>query len=621
MDLPANFGGILMCGIVGAIKKNNVVPVLLRGLRSLEYRGYDSSGIAILLGSGISRVRSVGKISALELALQKEPIFGNVGIAHTRWATHGEPTERNAHPQMSSGEVAVVHNGIIENYEEVRDRLRGLGYIFTSETDTEVIAHLIHLYCSKGVSLRDAVKSASIGLRGAYAIAVVHSREPGKIVVARRGSPLVLGIGEGEMFLASDVSALLSETDRFIFLENGDIAELTESGYSIQSGEGHTVERPIRKSSLSAQDVDRGGYTHFMEKEIFEQPSVIAETLGGRIHKGRVRTSAFGKGSSRIFRKIRSVQIIGCGTSYHSGMIARYWIEPLADIPCHVDVASEWRYRKPRLHKNTLYVFISQSGETADTLACLEMVKKEMPEAKTLAICNVPESSMTREADIVFLTRAGMEIGVASTKAFTTQLVGLMMLTLMLGRSRGLSVEKEQSIVKGLLELPGVCERVLESDAEFRTLAIKFTKEEHTLYLGRGLQYPIALEGALKLKEISYIHAEGYQAGELKHGPLALVDEDMSVIAVAPNDSLAEKLQSNLKEIRARKGKLFIFASPDVKITKDSGTEIIRLPAVDELLAPIAYIIPLQLFAYHVAVFRGNDVDQPRNLAKSVTTE
>lgn len=610
-----------MCGIVGAIQKNNTVPVLLRGLHALEYRGYDSAGIAVLSESGLSRVRSAGKICDLESALKKEPIFGNVGIAHTRWATHGEPSERNAHPHVSRDEVAVVHNGIIENYESVRVRLETLGYVFTSDTDTEVIAHLIHFYCSKNISLRDAVRSASLELRGAYAIAVIHSREQGEIVAARRGSPLVLGIGEGEMFLASDVAALLSKTDRFVFLENGDVAVLKQDGYSVQSADGNMSERPVKKSSLSAKDIDRGGYAHFMQKEIFEQPVVIAEALGGRIRKGRVRTDAFGKGSSAVFRKVRSVQIIGCGTSYHSGMVARYWMEPLADIPCQADVASEWRYRKPRLRKNTLYVFISQSGETKDTLACLEMVKREMPKAPTLAICNVPESSMTREADLIFLTRAGAEIGVASTKAFTTQLVSLMLLTLSLGRYRKMPRETEERIVQGLLAVPSLVSETLSLDSCLRTMAVKFVGEAHTLYLGRGLQYPIALEGALKLKEISYIHAEGYQAGELKHGPLALVDKEMPVIAVAPNDSLAEKLQSNLREVKARHGKLFIFASRGADIKKEEGTEIFSLPEVQEILAPIVYIVPLQLFAYHVAVLRGNDVDQPRNLAKSVTVE
>ncbi|MFA5831236.1 MAG: glutamine--fructose-6-phosphate transaminase (isomerizing) [Candidatus Paceibacterota bacterium] len=613
-----------MCGIVGAVRTNKkAIPVLLSGLRALEYRGYDSAGVAVIENGKIECVRSVGKVAELEKRLREHELKGSVGIAHTRWATHGVPSEKNAHPHVSDGnKVAVVHNGIIENHEHLRALLESRGYKFSSETDTEVIAHLIDYYLSGESDLFGAVEKAVRELKGAYAIAVISPNAPDKIVAARFGSPLVVGFGNEEMFVASDVSALISETNRFVYLENGDVAEISANGCVFRNAAGKKVHRPMIESELTAGDTSLGEFRHFMQKEIYEQPEAVRRTVERALQKGEIDTRAFGAKALSVFRKISSVQIVACGTSYHAGLAARYWLEPLADLPCNVDVASEYRYRNPRFRKGTLYVFISQSGETADTLACLNMVKKESPDAHTLAICNVPESSLMREASLAFLTRAGKEIGVASTKAFTTQLVSLLLLTVVLGRIRHTMAKKtEKNITEKLLTLPGKMEEALLLDSVLRALAPKFVKKEHCLYLGRGIEYPIALEGALKLKEISYIHAEGYQAGELKHGPLALVDENMPVIAVAPNDALAGKLQSNLKEVRARNGKLFIFASPDTKIVKDEGTEVVLLPEVDELLAPIVYVVPLQLFAYHVADQRGKDVDKPRNLAKSVTVE
>ena len=612
-----------MCGIVGAVRKDtSAMPILLTGLRSLEYRGYDSSGIAIIEDKKLICVKKVGKVAELEKEIAKDVYSGKVGIAHTRWATHGIPSEKNAHPHISTEDVAVVHNGIIENHEQLRALLESRGYKFSSETDTEVISHLVHYYLSQENDLFSAVKTAVRELNGSYAIAVISNNAPNQIVVARQGSPLVIGLGYDEMFVASDASALLSETNQFIYLEDGDVADIMREGCIICDKNGKSVHRATVKSELTAEDTSIGGFHHFMQKEIYDQPLAVKKTIESAMTKGNIDERAFGAKALSIFRKVSSVQIIACGTSYHAGLAARYWIEPLADLPCNVDVASEYRYRNPRFRKGTLYVFISQSGETADTIACLNMVKKESPDALILSICNVAESSLTRLSELVFLTRAGKEIGVASTKAFTTQLVALLLLTLTLGRIRKtLSASKEKEITKNLLALPEKIEQAIELDSTLRALAPKFVQKEHCLYLGRGIEYPIALEGALKLKEISYIHAEGYQAGELKHGPLALVDENMPVIAVAPNDSLAGKLQSNLKEVRARNGKLFIFASPDTKIEKDDGTEIILLPEVDELLAPIVYVVPLQIFAYHVAVLRGKDVDKPRNLAKSVTVE
>ena len=612
-----------MCGIIGAIRKNtSALPVLLSGLRALEYRGCDSSGVAVIEEGKLVCVKTVGKITELEKELKKYALKANVGIAHTRWATHGAPSEKNAHPHISNKEVAVVHNGIIENHEHLREVLKSRGYVFASETDTEVIAHLVHYYLSGGSDLFGAVEKAVRELVGSYAIAVISPNAPEKMVIARNGSPLVIGVGNEEMFTASDISALIAETNRFMYLEDGDVAEISATVATVYDKKGKGVRRPIITSELTIDDTLLGEFRHFMQKEMYDQPEAIRRTVASAMKNGDIDERAFGVKALGVFRRISSVQIIACGTSYHAGLAARYWMEPLADIPCHVEVASEYRYREPRFRKGTLYIFISQSGETADTLACLNMVKKKSIDSHTLAICNVPESSLAREAELTFLTRAGKEIGVASTKAFTTQLVALLLLTTAIGRVRNTMPRKtEQAIVAGLLSLPEKITEALALDPSLRALAPKFTDKEHCLFLGRGIEYPIALEGALKLKEISYIHAEGYQAGELKHGPLALIDEHMPVIAVAPNDALAGKLQSNLKEVQARGGKLFIFASPETKIEKDENTEIILLPEVDEILAPIVYVVPLQLFAYHVAVLRGKDVDKPRNLAKSVTVE
>jgi len=612
-----------MCGIVGAVRKENeVIPILLEGLRALEYRGYDSAGVAVIEKGNLVCVKTAGKVSVLEQELKENPVKATCGIAHTRWATHGVPSEKNAHPHVSNDEVAVVHNGIIENYAELRVKLEKKGYVFVSDTDTEVIAHLIHYHLKGGNELFSAVEESVREFSGAYAIAAVSSKAPDKIVVARFGSPLVVGFSDEEMFVASDVSALLSETNNFTYLEDGDVAEVSYDHCVFRNALGKEVHRPMITSELTSSDTSLNGFHHFMQKEIYDQPEAVRRTVESAIRGNEIDVRAFGAKALSIFRKVSSIQIVACGTSYHAGLAARYWLEPLADIPCNVDVASEYRYRNPRFRKGTLYVFISQSGETADTLACLNMIKKESPDSHTLAICNVPESSLTREADLTFLTHAGKEIGVASTKAFTTQLVSLLILTIVLGHiRRTMSKDLEKKILAGLLSLPEKIQEAIQLDSVLRKLAPKFVKKEHCLYLGRGIEYPIALEGALKLKEISYIHAEGYQAGELKHGPLALVDENMPIIAVAPNDSLAGKLQSNLKEVRARNGKLFIFASPETKIIKDEGTEIILLPEVSELLIPIVAVVPLQLFAYHVAVLRGKDVDKPRNLAKSVTVE
>lgn len=612
-----------MCGIVGAVRKDKTaVGVLIRGLRSLEYRGYDSAGLAVSGKGKLTCVKAAGKVVELEKAIKDKKLFSKTGIAHTRWATHGVPTEVNAHPHISRGEVAVVHNGIIENHAILRAELIKKGYEFVSDTDTEVIAHLIHSHLSEYKTFFAAVKCAVKELEGTYAIAAMCAKNDGKLVAARHGSPLVIGRGNGDMFVASDVAALIRETKNFVFLEDGDVADVAPDGCLIHDKNLQFVERPTVQSELSKEDVRLGKFKHYMQKEMYDQPEAVRSTVSPAIKDEALDISSFGERALSVFEKTKAIQIIACGTSYHAGLVARYWIEPLADLPCNVDVASEYRYRRPRFRQGTLYVFISQSGETADTLACLSMVKNESRGSHTLAICNVPESSLTRESELTFLTHAGKEIGVASTKAFTTQLSALLLLTAALGRARKtMPPETEKMIVDGLLSLPEKITEALYLDSELRALAPKFMKKEHCLFLGRGVEYPIALEGALKLKEISYIHAEGYQAGELKHGPLALVDENMPVIAVAPNDALAGKLQSNLKEVRARKGKLFIFASPGTKIEKDEGTEVMFLPEVGELFAPIVAVVPLQLFAYHVAVLRGKDVDKPRNLAKSVTVE
>jgi len=611
-----------MCGIVGAIARRNVVPILIEGLKRLEYRGYDSAGIAVLGNSSavkLERVRAVGKVKALEDSVQQRHTQGQTGIAHTRWATHGVPTEDNAHPHVSHDTIAVVHNGIIENHDALRQKLKGLGYVFTSQTDTEVIAHLIHHHLAQHRDLLQAARATLGELEGAYALGIVSRDAPGRMIAARKGSPLVIGVGIEEHFIGSDVLALAPVTHNVIYLEDGDIADLTRSSCAIYDATGKKVDRPVRVSEASADAVDRGQYRNFTEKEIFEQPKAVADTLEGRLGRHRILEAAFGVGAPRVFDETKAVQIIACGTSYHAGSVARYWIESIAGIPCNVEIASEYRYRKHVVLPGTLVVTISQSGETADTLAALQQTKK-LGYGHSLAICNVPESSLVRESELTLLTRAGPEIGVASTKAFTTQLAALLLLTIALARRHGLTAEKEKQLVEELELLPGRIQKVLGLSEEIRQLSARFVDKQHALFLGRGMHYPIAMEGALKLKEISYIHAEAYAAGELKHGPLALVDANMPVITVAPNDELLEKLKSNLQEVRARGGELFVFSVKGTKVRADNTTKI-RLPEVGETTSPILYTIPLQLLAYYVALAKGTDVDQPRNLAKSVTVE
>ncbi len=611
-----------MCGIVGAIADRNIVPVLIEGLRRLEYRGYDSAGIAVLNGTGhLRRLRTVGKVKTLQDAMLDSPVEGALGIAHTRWATHGVPSERNAHPHISRDGIAIVHNGIIENHEELREELAGLGYTFTSETDTEVIAHRIHHHRQKLGDLFRAVRATVSELEGAYALAVVAEDNPDTIVVARAGCPVVVGVGEREHFVASDVSALLPVTRRFMFLEEGDVAEIRRTSVRILDAEGNTAQRPVRESELSADAAEKGEFEHYMLKEIYEQPRAVAQTLEERAAGGKLLEAAFGPLATEVFRRTEAVQIVACGTSYHAGAVAKYYIEQIARLPCWVEIASEYRYRNPVVPKNTLFVTISQSGETADTLAALRMAK-QAGYLSTLAICNVPESSLVRESELVLLTRAGPEIGVASTKAFTTQLVALGMLVIALGKTHGTDAERERGLVQRLIEIPSLIEKTLQLNDTIKELAKHFADKHHALFLGRGQMHPIAMEGALKLKEISYIHAEAYPAGELKHGPLALVDADMPVITVAPNNDLLEKLKSNLQEVRARGGELFVFADPDSGIQSSEGVTVITMPKhVSHFQASTIYTIPLQLLAYHCAILKGTDVDQPRNLAKSVTVE
>jgi len=610
-----------MCGIVGAIAQRPVTAILLEGLRRLEYRGYDSAGIAVLAAPGeLKRIRTLGKVARLADEVSADPLLGTLGIAHTRWATHGEPATHNAHPHVSHDRCAIVHNGIVENHEELRREQIAAGHVFTSETDTEVVVHAIHDVLSGGCSLIDAVRGATARLRGAYALGVIDAQDPDHLVAARQGSPLVIGVGFGEHFIASDVFALLPVTNRFIFLEEGDIAELTLNRVRIWDREGNEVERPVKTSSLAVDATERGEFRHYMLKEIFEQPRAIADTLEGRLSDNRVLPETFGSQAVELFEGLGAVTIVACGTSYHAALVARYWIESIAGVPCQVEVASEYRYRAHVVPERALFVTISQSGETADTLAALRQAKASGYTA-TLAICNVPESSLVRESDLVFLTHAGPEIGVASTKAFTTQLVALLLLTLNLARCKGLDSQHEQELVGVLRTLPSKIEEALALDAPIARLAEEFVDKHHTLFLGRGEQYPIAMEGALKLKEISYIHAEAYPAGELKHGPLALIDEQMPVVAVAPNNALLEKLKSNLEEVRARGGRLYVFADFQVPMEESDGVTVIRLPETHDLIDPVVFTVPLQLLAYHVAVLKGTDVDQPRNLAKSVTVE
>ncbi|MHA6491820.1 glutamine--fructose-6-phosphate transaminase (isomerizing) [Pseudomonas borbori] len=616
-----------MCGIVGAVAERNITAVLVEGLKRLEYRGYDSAGVALLTDKGnLDRRRRVGKVSELESALSAEPLAGRLGIAHTRWATHGAPSERNAHPHFSGSELAVVHNGIIENHEELRAQLKGLGYVFSSDTDTEVIVHLLDHKLKTQRDLTAALKEAVKELHGAYGLAVISAKQPDRLLAARSGSPLVIGLGLGENFLASDQLALRQVTDRFMYLEEGDIAEIQRESVQIWSVDGQPVTRESVQYHEGAEAADKGEYRHFMLKEIHEQPKVVQRTLEGRLGTDHVLVQAFGPQAAELFAKVRNVQIVACGTSYHAGMVARYWLEGLAGIPCQIEVASEFRYRKVVVQPDTLFVSISQSGETADTLAALRNAKEHAPGQggylASLAICNVGISSLVRESDLTLLTQAGPEIGVASTKAFTTQLVALMLLTLSLGQVRGtLDKGLEAELVDELRRLPTRLGEALAMDSVVEKVSELFAEKHHSLFLGRGAQYPVAMEGALKLKEISYIHAEAYPAGELKHGPLALVDSDMPVVTVAPNNELLEKLKSNLQEVRARGGELVVFADEQAGMRNGEGTHVVNMPHIHDALAPILYTIPLQLLSYYVAVLKGTDVDQPRNLAKSVTVE
>ena len=608
-----------MCGIVGAIAQRDVVPFLVDGLKRLEYRGYDSSGVAVLSDS-LRRVRRTGRVSEMESAAQAEGLQGTIGIGHTRWATHGGVTELNAHPHISDGELAIVHNGIIENHEEQRERLRGLGYVFESQTDTEVIAHLIQHYLKADGDLLHATQRAVRELTGAYAIAVVSRREPGRFIAARMGCPLLVGLGDGENFVASDVSAVISATRRVIFLEEGDVAEVTRDAVTVFDITGAKIERKVHVSDVSLASLELGPYSHFMQKEIHEQPRAIADTLEAVVAEG-FSPALFGPDAAELLRDVEGVQILACGTSYYAGLTARYWIEAIAGLPCSVEIASEYRYRAAVANPKHLIVTISQSGETLDTMEALKYAKS-LGHAKTLSICNVPESAIPRSSSMVFYTRAGAEIGVASTKAFTTQLIALFALTGTLARLTGrLDDEKANDYIEALRHLPGSVQHALNLEPQIVAWADKFTPKHHALFLGRGLSYPIALEGALKLKEISYIHAEAYPAGELKHGPLALVDSEMPVVVIAPNDALLEKVKSNMQEVRARGGELFVFADADSHFSESEGVHVIRTPRHVGVLSPVVHAIPVQLLAYHTALKRGTDVDKPRNLAKSVTVE
>ena len=608
-----------MCGIVGAVAQRNVVPILIQGLLRLEYRGYDSAGLVLVNHNKLERVRSTGRVA--ELAEKSSKTIGNIGIAHTRWATHGIPSERNAHPHMSRDLIAVVHNGIIENYEALRTQLTNQGYEFTSDTDTEVIAHLVHSHYTKGETLLTATQTALAQLVGAYAIGVVAADNPQQLIGARKGSPLLLGVGEGEHFIASDMSALLQVTQRVVYLEEGDVVELAQANYRIFDSKGAEVSRVVNISELNNASVELGEYRHYMQKEIHEQPQALVDTLESVCNSQSLIPGLFGAEAENAFAHIDSILILACGTSHHAGMVARYWLEEVAGIPCVVEIASEYRYRVSVANPKTLVVTISQSGETADTLAALNHAKS-IGHMHTLAICNVPESAIIRQSKLRFLTRAGPEIGVASTKAFTTQLAALFLLTLVLAKLRGkLKAEQEQHHLHDLRHLPSAVKAVLKLEPEIAKLAERFADKHHALFLGRGLHYPIALEGALKLKEISYIHAEAYPAGELKHGPLALVDKDMPVVAVAPNDTLLEKLKSNLQEVRARGGELYVFADAKTRIHSSEGVHVMQMPEHAGFLSPILHTIPLQLLAYYVALQKGTDVDKPRNLAKSVTVE
>jgi len=607
-----------MCGIVGAVASRNVVPILIEGLKRLEYRGYDSAGVAVINGS-MQRLRSTGRVSQLEKLALERALAGHIGIGHTRWATHGVPSERNAHPHVSGG-VSVVHNGIIENHDAMRARLRGLGYEFASDTDTEVIAHLVHSHVKRGMGLFPAVQASVKELVGAYAIAVIAMDDPSRMIVARMGAPLLLGVGDGENFAASDTAALLQVTRRMIYLEEGDCAEVTLKSVRIVDARGHVVERPLHVSQLAADAIELGNYRHYMQKEIFEQPAAVAATLEAALNAHSLTPQLFGFSAIELFERVDSALILACGTSYHAGAVARYWLESMAGIPCNVEIASEYRYRDTVPNPRTLVIVISQSGETADTLAALAHARR-LGQPNSLAICNVAESALVRGSQLKFLTRAGPEIGVASTKAFTAQLAALLLLAATLAKVRKrLSREREVEFLETLRRLPSLLAGALRTEPEMAAWAAKFAKCEHALFLGRGVHWPIAMEGALKLKEISYIHAEAYAAGELKHGPLALVDRNMPVVAIAPRDALLDKLKSNLQEVRARGGELYVL-STDPNMASEEGVRIVHLHDDPGLLAPVVSTIPLQLLAYHAALLRGSDVDKPRNLAKSVTVE
>jgi len=610
-----------MCGIVGAVAERNVVPILVEGLRRLEYRGYDSAGVAVVLEDGsLGLSRAVGKVAELEQRLSANSLHGHIGVAHTRWATHGGVTEANAHPHVSGGRVAVIHNGIIENFQPIKDEMLEKGYVFDSETDTEVAAHLIHDYLQQGMDLVEAVGKAVERFEGAYALLVIDAEDPNRIVVSRVASPLVIGIGDGENFVASGVPALLPVTQKFIYLEQGDLAEIRRDGVRIVDADGNDATREIHETEWDSTSAEKAPYDHFMLKEIHDQPSALADTLYGRVSNQRVLPESLGPKATEMLDQVENIHIVACGTSYHAGCVGKYWIESIAGIPTQVEIASEYRYRHVVVPKNTLFVTLSQSGETADTLEALRMAR-ELGYLGSLTICNSAHSSMVRESDLVMMTQAGPEIGVASTKAFTTQLLSILIVTLMMAKHRGLSEEREREFVANLTHAAAASDLALKMSDQLQDLAKDFADKQHTLFLGRGPMWPIAMEGALKLKEISYIHAEAYAAGELKHGPLALIDDEMPVVVVAPNNELLDKLKSNMQVVRARGGQLYVFADADTGIESEEGMTVITMPHADRLIAPIVYTVPLQLLAYHVAVLRGTDVDQPRNLAKSVTVE
>ncbi|HEX5419563.1 MAG TPA: glutamine--fructose-6-phosphate transaminase (isomerizing) [Gammaproteobacteria bacterium] len=610
-----------MCGIVGAIAERNIVPVLLEGLKRLEYRGYDSAGLAVVKDDGeLGLCRAVGKVAQLEDKLAAAPLAGRLGVAHTRWATHGGVTEANAHPHLSRERVAVIHNGIIENYESIKQELLAKGYEFQSETDTEVAAHLVHEHLERGHDLVEAVRLAVKRFVGAYALLVFDAAAPERIVVTRIASPLVIGLGIGENFVASGVPALLPVTQRFIYLEQGDLAEIRRESVRIFDAEGREVSRPVHETQWSPDAAEKGPYRHFMLKEIFDQPGALTDTLYGRVTESRVVPESLGASAAELLTRVKQLHVVACGTSYHAGAVGKYWIESLAGVPCQVEIASEYRYRRVVVPPDTLFVTLSQSGETADTLEALRLAKTA-GYLGSLTICNSPHTSMVRESDLVMMTQAGPEIGVASTKAFTTQLLSMLLVTLMLARHRGMPKQREESLVPHLYRAAAAVEQVLAMNDALKLLAEEFAEKHHALFLGRGPMWPVAMEGALKLKEISYIHAEAYAAGELKHGPLALIDEEMPVVVVAPNNDLLDKLKSNMQVVRARGGQLYVFADRESGIEPEQGLKVIGMPHADRLIAPIVYTVPLQLLAYHVAVLKGTDVDQPRNLAKSVTVE